>query len=67
MRRESVNQIEQTHTRIRQEMSDMNNQTMQRTTDKLDRLRDEFEYRTKDNEKVYKYFLGCFTLFKKVI
>jgi len=67
MRRESVNQIEQTHIRIRQEMTDMNNQTMQRTTDKLDRLRDEFEYRTKDNEKVYKHFLGYFNLFKTVI
>lgn len=67
MRRESVSQIEQTQVRIRQEMSDMNSQTMQRTTDKLDRLRDEFEYRIKDHEKVCKYFLGCFTVFKTII
>ncbi|CAF2338175.1 unnamed protein product [Rotaria sp. Silwood2] len=51
MRRESVSQVEQTHVRLRQEMSDMNNQMMQRTTDKLDRLRDEIEYRTKESEK----------------
>jgi hypothetical protein len=52
MRRESVSQIEQTHVRLRQEMADINNQMMQRTTDKLDRLRDEIEYKTKENEKV---------------
>ncbi|CAF1313628.1 unnamed protein product [Adineta steineri] len=51
MRRESVNQIEQTQVKLRQEMNDINNQTVQRTTDKLDRLRDDFEYRTKENEK----------------
>ena len=52
MRRESVSQIEQTHVRLRQEMSDTNNQLMQRTTDKLERLKDEIEYKTKENEKV---------------
>lgn len=52
MRRESVSQIEQTNVRLRQEMNDMNTQIMQRTTDKLDRLRDEMEYKTKENEKV---------------
>ncbi|CAF0729266.1 unnamed protein product [Rotaria sordida] len=51
MRRESISQIEQTHVRLRQEMSDMNNQMIQRTIDKLDRLRDEMEYKTKENEK----------------
>ncbi len=52
MRRESVSQIEQTHVRLRQEMSDMNNQMIQRTTDKLDHLKDEMEYKTRENEKV---------------
>jgi hypothetical protein len=56
MRRESISQIEQTHIRLRQEMSDTNNQLIQRTTDKLDRLRDELEYKTKENEKVKKTF-----------
>jgi hypothetical protein len=56
MRRESVSQIEQTHGRLRQEMNDINNQMMQRTTDKLDRLRDEFEYKGKETEKVLKIF-----------
>ncbi len=52
IRRESISQIEQTHTRLRQEITDTNNQMMQRTTDKLDRLKDEIEYKTKENEKV---------------
>jgi predicted secreted acid phosphatase len=52
MRRESVSQIEQTHIRLRQEMSDTNNQLMQRITDKLERLRDEIEYKSKETEKV---------------
>jgi hypothetical protein len=52
MRRESVSQIEQTHLRLRQEMTDINNQMLQRTTDKLDRLRYEIDYKTKENEKV---------------
>jgi len=52
MRRESVSQIEQTQIRLRQEITDTNNQIMQRTTDKLDRLKDELEYKTKENEKV---------------
>ncbi|CAF0728722.1 unnamed protein product [Adineta ricciae] len=51
MRRESVNQVEQTQVRLRQEISDTNAQTIQRTTDKLERLRDEFEYKAKDIEK----------------
>ncbi|CAF4401032.1 unnamed protein product [Adineta steineri] len=59
MRRESVNQIEQTQIKLRQEMNDINNQTIQRTTDKLDRLRDDFEYRTKENEKVF-IIIVCF-------
>ena len=53
MRRENITQIEQTHTRLRQEINDMNNQTMQRTTDRLDRLRDELDYKIKENEKVH--------------
>lgn len=52
MRRESVGQIEQTHVRLRQEIADGNNQTLQRTTDKLDRLHDELEYKIKESEKV---------------
>ena len=52
MRRESVNQVEQTQVRLRQEINDTNAQTIQRTTDKLERLRDEFEYKAKDIEKV---------------
>ena len=52
MRRENIGQIEQTHIRLRQEMTDQNNQIVQRTTDKIDRLRDDMEYRTKENEKV---------------
>jgi len=52
MRRESISQIEQTQIRFRQEIADTNNQMMQRTTDKLDRLKDEIEYKTKENEKV---------------
>ncbi|UJR33422.1 hypothetical protein I4U23_020867 [Adineta vaga] len=51
MRRESVSQIEQVQIRLRQETNDLNSQTIQRTTDKLERLRDEFEYRAKDAEK----------------
>ncbi|CAF4926093.1 unnamed protein product [Rotaria sp. Silwood1] len=51
MRRESINQVEQTYVRLRQEMTDTNNQMMQRTTDRLDRLRDEIEYKTKESEK----------------
>lgn len=54
MRRESVSQIEQTNVRLRQEINDMNTQIMQRTTDKLDRLRDEIEYKSKETEKVKK-------------
>ena len=57
MRRESVSQNEQTYIRLRQEMNDMNNQNIQRTADKLDRLRDELEYKSKENEKVFKYSL----------
>lgn len=52
MRRENVSQIEQTQIRLRQEMTDQNNQIVQRTSDKIDRLRDDMEYRTKENEKV---------------
>ena len=52
MRRESVSQIEQTHVRLRQEITDGNNQTLQRTTDKLERLHDELEYKIKESEKV---------------
>lgn len=52
LRRENVSQNEQTQVRLRQEISDVNNQTMQRTTDKLERLKDELEYKTKENEKV---------------
>lgn len=52
MRRESVSQIEQTHVRLRQEITDGNNQNLQRTTDKLERLRDELEYKIKESEKV---------------
>ncbi|CAF3503652.1 unnamed protein product [Rotaria socialis] len=51
MRRESITQIEQTHIRLRQEMNDMNNQSLQRTADKLDRLRDEIDYKMKETEK----------------
>jgi lipid II:glycine glycyltransferase (peptidoglycan interpeptide bridge formation enzyme) len=52
MRRENVSQIEQTHIRLRQEMTDQNNQIVQRTSDKIDRLRDDMEYKAKENEKV---------------
>ncbi len=58
MRRETVSQTEQTHVRLRQEMSDMNNQLMQRTVDKLDRLRDDIEYKSKETEKVKEEHLG---------
>ncbi|CAF5202299.1 unnamed protein product, partial [Rotaria magnacalcarata] len=51
MRRESISQIEQTHIRLRQEMNDMNSQSLQRTADKLDRLRDEIDYKMKETEK----------------
>lgn len=54
MRRESVSQIEQTNIRLRQEITDTNNQSLQRTTDKLDRLHDELEYKIKESEKVRK-------------
>lgn len=52
LRRETVSQIEQVYTRVRQEMTDLNNQNVQRTTDKIDRLRDDMDYRAKENEKV---------------
>ena len=52
MRRENISQIEQTHIRLRQEMTDQNNQIVLRTSDKIDRLRDDMEYRAKENEKV---------------
>lgn len=52
LRRENVSQNEQIQVRLRQEITDTNNQTLQRTTDKLERLRDELEYKTKENEKV---------------
>lgn len=52
LRRENVNQIEQVQVRLRQENGDLNGQSVQRMTDKLERLRDEFEYRAKDSEKV---------------
>jgi hypothetical protein len=36
----------------------MNNQLMQRTVDKLDRLRDDIEYKSKETEKVKEEHLG---------
>lgn len=56
IRRENISQIEQTHVRLRQEMGDMNNQLMQRTTDRIDRLRDEMDYKAKEAEKVLQSF-----------
>ncbi len=67
MRRETVSQTEQTHVRLRQEMSDMNNQLMQRTVDKLDRLRDDIEYKSKETEKVKEEHLGSVWRFKTEI
>lgn len=52
LRRENVSQVEQVYNRIRQEMTDLNGQILQRTTDKIDRLRDDMDYRAKENEKV---------------
>ena len=59
IRRESVNQIEQTHIRLRQEMGDMSNQLMQRTSDKLERVREEIDHKTKETEKVERFFSFC--------
>ena len=52
MRRDSISQIEQTYVRIRQEMVDLSNQITQRANDRFDRLRDETDYRTRENDKV---------------
>ena len=58
LRRETVSQIEQVYSRVRQEMTDLNNQNLQRTTDKIDRLRDDMDYRAKENEKVKRRFFS---------
>ncbi|CAF0795309.1 unnamed protein product [Didymodactylos carnosus] len=52
IRREITNQNEQIQTKLRQEMNDIASQIMLRTTDKLERLKDDIDYKSKEYEKV---------------
>ncbi|CAF1680737.1 unnamed protein product, partial [Didymodactylos carnosus] len=51
IRREITNQNEQIQTKLRQEMNDIASQIMLRTTDKLERLKDDIDFKSKEYEK----------------